>query len=183
MKTKQLIVMGVALILGTGILFLAEASDNKRSTRQKQPSDSIETVSQKKTEKKPDRDIQLRQFMRLKLQASNLILEGLVTEDFKKINQGATQLGKMSAAEKWRASNDPLYLQHSSDFRRLVDKLKKKAANDNLDACALIWLDVTMSCLECHEFVRSVLIAEDGRDKQKQLSLLSPVQTSQRQTR
>jgi len=86
MKTKQLIVMGVALILGTGILFLAEASDNKRSTRQKQPSDSIETVSQKKTEKKPDRDIQLRQFMRLKLQASNLIMVGLATENVKKIS-------------------------------------------------------------------------------------------------
>ena len=174
MKNTKILTAGIVLFLGAGYLLYAEAAKegNKPSKRQ-QPENTI-SVSQKKADKKPDQDLQLRQFMRLKLQASNQIREGLVTENFKKISDGAAQLGKMSAAEKWRASNDPMYLQHSGDFRRMVDKLKKKAADDNLEACALVWLDVTMSCLECHEFVRSILIANGENKELDRLSLLTP---------
>ena len=78
------------------------------------------------------------------------------------------------------ASNDPVYLQHSGDFRRIVDKRMKKAADDNLEACALVWLDVTMSCLECHEFMRCILVANDEHSDLDQLSLLTPAKLRER---
>jgi len=114
------------------------------------------------TEKQPARSdpAPLRGFMRLKLQASNHILEGLVVDDMKKVTTGARMLLEMSVEEHWRASNDMLYLQHSREFRDSVKKLQKKAKDHSLDGVALAWMDVTLNCIECHEWVRNTLIAD-----------------------
>jgi len=109
-------------------------------------------------------------FMRLKLQASNHILEGLVIDDMKKVNTGASMLLEMSVEEHWRASNDMLYLQHSRTFRDSVKKLQEKAKKNSLDGAALAWMDVTLNCIQCHEWVRNVLIADSSVD----LQLFSP---------
>jgi hypothetical protein len=98
--------------------------------------------------------------MRMKLDASNRILEGLVVDDLKLVVKGSEALLKMSAAEKWRASNDMMYLQHSRDFRRSVETLRNKAKKQSIDGAALAWVDVTMSCIQCHEWVRNVLVAD-----------------------
>ena len=100
----------------------------------------------------------LRKFMRRKLGSSTRILEGLVTEDAGKISRGATELLTMSEEEKWRASNDMMYLQHSREFRDTVRKLHVKAKSGSLDGAALAWIDVTMSCISCHDWVRDVLV-------------------------
>lgn len=112
----------------------------------------------------------LQGFMRLKLRASNHILEGLVVDDMKKVNTGARMLLEMSVEEHWRASNDMLYLQHSRTFRDSVKKLQKKAKDHSLDGVALAWMDVTLNCIECHEWVRNTLIADINVD----LSPISP---------
>ncbi|MDA0835481.1 MAG: hypothetical protein O2955_11285 [Planctomycetota bacterium] len=130
---------GIALL--TGSLFFLNAADKKP-----------------KSNKKPDKD--LSEFMREKLAASNQILEGLATEDFKLIQDGAVKLQDLSQAEKWRISNDVMYKQHSSEFTRVAAQLQKQAKEGNLEGSALSWLQATMSCIECHKFVRSTLIAE-----------------------
>ena len=99
--------------------------------------------------------------MYAKLQASQLILEGLVTENFVMIADGAGKLEQLSQAEEWRISNDAMYRQHSAQFQRIVKQLSKSAKEKNLDRAALTWLEATMSCIECHRFVRAVLIAEE----------------------
>ena len=106
----------------------------------------------------------LKGFMRMKLNASNRILEGLVIDDLKLVVNGSEALLKMSAAEKWRASNDMMYLQHSRDFRQSVETLRNKAKKQSLDGAALAWVDVTMSCIQCHEWVRNVLVADHPND-------------------
>lgn len=144
MLTRQLngkslaLVCGIALVAGGA--FYLNAADAK-------PGD-----------KKIDKD--LSEFMREKLAASNKILEGLATEDFKLIQDGAAKLQELGQAEKWRISNDVMYKQHSSEFNRVAAQLQKQAKEGNLEASALSWLQATMSCIECHKFVRSTLIAE-----------------------
>jgi cytochrome c556 len=100
-----------------------------------------------------------RQFMRNKLDASQKILEGLCIEDFNLIEQGADALLKIGNAEEWRISNDPIYRQKSSEFLRVADRLKKRATEKKLDGVALTWVETTMSCIECHRWVRAELIA------------------------
>ncbi len=109
----------------------------------------------------------LSKFMRAKLNASELILEGLALENFALIQKGAKELEKISSAEEWRISNDVMYRQHSNEFQRVVSRLVKAAEEERLDGAALSWVEATMSCIECHRFVRAVLMA----DKTTQLDL------------
>ncbi|QDU40197.1 hypothetical protein Mal4_45520 [Maioricimonas rarisocia] len=112
-------------------------------------------------EQESDKAVVLREFMRRKLAASSKILEGLVIEDTRLIREGAQTLNEMSAAEKWRVSNDVMYRQFSAEFRRITQKLDEAAQEGNLDQATLKWVDATMSCMECHRFVRGMLITDE----------------------
>jgi hypothetical protein len=101
---------------------------------------------------------ELRAFMRTKLKASNQILEGLALEDTDLIQEGAKTLAEMSTVEKWRVSQDPMYRQFSTEFTRNANKLLEAAKERNIDRAALRWMDTTMSCIECHRFVRNDLV-------------------------
>ena len=107
-----------------------------------------------------EKKTELQIFMRGKLQSANQVLEGLVTEDFSLISKGAGELKKISDAAKWRVSNDAMYRQHSAEYQRKVAQLEQAAADKKLDAAALAYTNVTMSCIECHRWVRATLIAD-----------------------
>jgi len=108
----------------------------------------------------PKKGKPLNDFMRRKLHASNQILEGLVTDRMSIVESGAKLLLEMSDAEQWRASNDALYLQFSRTFRDSVETLIDKAERKSIDGVALAWMDVTMNCIQCHEWVRNVMVAD-----------------------
>ena len=115
-------------------------------------------VKKPKAEKPVNQE--LRAFMRTKLKASNQILEGLALEDTALIQEGAKTLAEMSSVEKWRISQDPMYRQFSSEFTRNSTKLLEAAKEGNVDRAALRWMDTTMSCIECHRFVRNELVVK-----------------------
>ena len=108
----------------------------------------------------PNQKNDLQIFMRGKLQSSNQVLEGLVTEDFALILKGAGELKGISNAAKWRVSKDMMYRQYSTEFQRKVAELEQAATNKKLDAAVLAYTNVTMSCIECHRWVRATLIAD-----------------------
>lgn len=108
-------------------------------------------------------DTPLSEFMRKKLGAADMVLEGLVLEDDTLVKQGATALNEMSKAERWRVLNDPLYRQFSADYQRLTQQLIDAAEKKNFDQAALRWIDVTLSCMECHRFVRGVRVSSIDR--------------------
>lgn len=109
-------------------------------------------------------DVELRAFMRRKLDATSLILEGLAVEDLDLVQQGAKTLEELSSAEKWRVSTDVLYRQHSAEFIEIARELGKAAEEGNMDRAALKWVDATMSCLECHRCVRTMsIVGTSGR--------------------
>jgi hypothetical protein len=105
-------------------------------------------------------DLPLREFMRRKLASSNKILEGLCTNDAKLVRDGADELNQMSSVERWRVSNDPMYRQFSGEFRRITQQLKEAAEKEHMDQAALKWMNATMSCIDCHSFVRGIMIAD-----------------------
>jgi hypothetical protein len=105
-------------------------------------------------------DLPVKDYMRKKLEASNQILEGLCTEDSELILQGARTLNEMSQSERWRVNNDPMYRQFSGDFREITQQLIEAAEEKNQDRALLKWMDATMSCIDCHSFVRGIRIAD-----------------------
>jgi exonuclease VII small subunit len=131
--------LAVVLLAGTAGLWLAQKSEGDD-----EPAEPV-----------------LNKFMRVKLDAANQVLEGLVKHDFGRISQGAKQLRQMSDAEKWRVFNDAMYRQYSAEFRRIVRSLEKSAKEEKLESAAVHWIQATMSCIECHKHVRAVLISTD----------------------
>ncbi len=105
------------------------------------------------------KEAQLKIFMRQKLEACHQILEGIATENGELIKSGADTLTELSAAEEWRVSNDVLYRQFSMEFQQTAKKLSEAAAKENFDEVTLKWISATLSCVDCHKFVRGMRIA------------------------
>jgi len=147
-------------ILSLGLLLVAVgggwrmASDSSQAATQPQPKGQGTTATEPK--KTP-----LQLFMRKKLEATQKVMEGLVVEDYEMIAQGAKQLKAISAAADFVVVKEAMYTQHADEFRRVVDRLEKQAKEKRLDGAALANMDLTLSCIECHRFVRSTLITNN----------------------
>ena len=102
-------------------------------------------------------------FMRAKLGHSQKILEGLLTEDFEMILTNAQKMSLLTRTLDWGMLETPEYLQRSMEFRRSVDQLAAAAKQNNLDGVALAYLDVTINCVQCHEYVRKATPANSNR--------------------
>lgn len=123
--------------------------------------DQVAPAVKEQAEKKPgNRKVAMKTFMRKKLESSQSILEGLALEDFELIGKGAKQLMTTSAAAEFMVINDPLYTEQADEFRRIVAKMEKAAKEKRIDGATLAYMDMTMSCVECHKYVRNVLIAQ-----------------------
>jgi len=121
--------------------------------------DSPEVKQKSAPAAKAKPEMELAKFMRKKLEASNQILEGLVTEDTQLIVKGAKTLAEMSAAEKFQVHNDVIYKQCSAEFQKAAKSLVEAAEKENFDGAALKWIDTTMKCIECHKVARGLRIA------------------------
>ena len=100
----------------------------------------------------------LSQKMRLKLDASTKVLEGLTVEDADLIREGANEMAEQSQAEFWQVLTDSDYRDFTRDFRSSMRRLKAAAEKENFDAAALEWIAATKCCLDCHKHVRSVKV-------------------------
>ncbi len=99
------------------------------------------------------------EFMRLKLDHSQRVLEGLALEDFQMLAKHSQEISLLSQASSWRVLQTPEYLQYSAEFRRTADALTEAARNKNLDGAALRYVDLTLKCVNCHKYVRGVRVA------------------------
>jgi cytochrome c556 len=154
--TKPLALTAITAII-LGIVWHSPAAARKAAPK------PAKSKPDKSREKKP----LLSKFMREKLTASSQVLEGLCTEDFDLISKGAKRLKTVSSAEKWRVSNDAMYRQHSAEFRSGVDKLLKAAQAKKIDSAALAWTKTTLNCIECHRWVKAMLISGDRPSRRK----------------
>ena len=100
------------------------------------------------------------QLMRMKLEHSQKVLEGVAVEDFKLISDNARSLTALSQAAEWRVFQTPEYRQYSAEFRRTADALAAMADAKNLDGAALNYVQLTMTCVNCHKYVRVIRLAQ-----------------------
>jgi hypothetical protein len=104
-------------------------------------------------------DKKLAALMHKKLDRSQKVLEGLALNDFKMIARNADELIDISKEAEWLVIKTPQYEIHSSDFRRTAESLVKNAREKNLDAAALNYVELTLTCVKCHKYVREVRMA------------------------
>ena len=94
--------------------------------------------------------------MKQKLKHAQTVLDGLATNDFTKISKSADELLFLTKEEEWKVLRTADYENYSNEFRRNVQGLMKNAKDENLDACALSYVELTLTCVKCHNHVREV---------------------------
>lgn len=146
MKTQSLIALSAIAVSVTAI-GLATGTKSGRE----RPAADEKAVKPEKT--------RLHLFMRGKLAASQNVLEGLVTEDFDKIQKGGKKMVAMSLAADWKVLQSNTYAQYSGEFHRSATRLVSMAKKKQLDSAALSYMHVTMTCINCHKYVKKEKIA------------------------
>lgn len=93
--------------------------------------------------------------MREKLEATHGLLEGLVKEDFAKIETHAQKLANISHATEWHKLDDADFLHYAKSFQNSADFLVQEAKKKSVEGVSMGYVRVTLDCMQCHNFVRA----------------------------
>ena len=89
-----------------------------------------------------------------KLAAAQKLLGGLALNDFPAIKENASILNDLSKQAAWKMIETPRYESYSDEFQRITLKMAQQAKDRNIDAVALSYVDMTLTCVKCHQHVR-----------------------------
>jgi len=91
-------------------------------------------------------------WMKKKLQYSQSILSGIVTEDFELISKNAASMKALDGLEKYVHPRGEYRMQLQALFAN--DVLLRNAEEKNVDGAALAYVQLTMSCVNRHKVLR-----------------------------
>ena len=92
--------------------------------------------------------------MERKLIHAQGILNGLALQDFDKITKETDALILARTEATWKLNDSEKYLRHAVTFDEQLQRIKKAAKNKNVDAATLAYVDMTMTCVKCHDTLR-----------------------------
>jgi hypothetical protein len=95
-------------------------------------------------------------WMKQKLVASQNILGGLTKADFEAIRLNAESMLFVGYLEKWVRADMPGYQNMMRDFEYANKQLVRASRDKNLDSATLGYVQLTLSCVNCHKVVRDV---------------------------
>jgi hypothetical protein len=98
--------------------------------------------------------------MKSKLHYSQGVLEGIATENYNLMATNAQNLSGLSQAANWQIRQTPEYQRFTTDFRRQADALAKSAKEKNVDAATVAYFQLTVSCVNCHKYLRGASTAK-----------------------
>lgn len=103
--------------------------------------------------------------MKKKLALAQTILEGLALEDFKKIKTGADDLVVVRQHAAFMVSKTPKYESYTNDFQRQLEEIQKAAQKKSIEAASLGYVEMTLTCVRCHQYVRDEKIGAAPPDR------------------
>jgi hypothetical protein len=93
-------------------------------------------------------------WMKQKLVASQNLLAGLTMADYPAIEKNAQSMIAVGYLEKWIRADTPEYQTMLRDFLYANKSLTLAAREKNLDGATVAYLQLTLSCVNCHKVVR-----------------------------
>ena len=93
-------------------------------------------------------------FMQRKLQHAEKVLEALTKEDFDGIVTHSQAISLLCEDELWMVLQTPEYRERSKEFQRSINSITDAARKKNLEAAALAYVDATLKCVNCHQYIR-----------------------------
>lgn len=92
--------------------------------------------------------------MRQKLDRAQRLLEALSLADFTRITSNAEDLQRISLEARWTMPHSPKYAEYGQDFRSALERLVRASENNSIDGAALNYVQVILTCVQCHKVVR-----------------------------
>ena len=92
--------------------------------------------------------------MRDKLTYATKALEGLSMEDYAKIAEAGNMMGMISRAASWHIIPTEQYARMSRNFQEQARDLERHAKEKNLDAASLDYMRISLTCVQCHDYIR-----------------------------
>jgi len=102
-------------------------------------------ASQTEREAKPSQEI-----MWKKLDLSHGALDAIALDDFEALEAYASDLVALSVAGELNIGDTESYRQKSREFREAAQALGRAAREQEAEAAALAYVDLTLRCLSCH---------------------------------
>ncbi|MBX3415157.1 MAG: hypothetical protein KF708_20905 [Pirellulales bacterium] len=100
-------------------------------------------------------------WMQKKLEYSQRILSGLATEDFEALRKNATAMQNLNRIEGFARRRDAKeYRTQLQIFEYANSELIRSANQQNIEAGALAFTQLTLSCVNCHKVIREPELAE-----------------------
>lgn len=115
---------------------------------------TVPSYEGEKTQPKTDDEQGTRKFMRQKLGAMKQVMRGIVTEDYAAIRRNAKAMKKMGSGVEWNIVQGPIYGNHRASFQRSAELLVQAADDKNADGAMLVYMQMTLNCIECHHYTR-----------------------------
>jgi len=93
-------------------------------------------------------------FMKRKLEHAEKTLEALAKEDYDAIISHSQAISLLCEDELWMVLETPEYRERSKEFQRSVYNITEAARKKNLEGAALAYVDTTLKCVSCHQYMR-----------------------------
>ncbi len=93
-------------------------------------------------------------WMKKKMEYSEKILAGLAKADFEAIEKNAKSMNALSQIEKWVQTGSPGYQAQLAALRSANKSLMRTAQEKDVDGASLAFMQLTLSCVQCHKIIR-----------------------------
>jgi hypothetical protein len=95
----------------------------------------------------------VKSLMKAKAGYAHRLLDAVVLGELDTVRDQAFRLKAVAETGDWNVMKTPEYVRESEAFVRAADRLQQSAASENVEAVALSYVEVTLSCVRCHQHV------------------------------
>ena len=107
----------------------------------------------------PGQTVATGRVMREKLTDAQKILEAIMTSDYALLERYSADLARLTQTQAWSVLKSPEYARQSAVFVQAAEDLADAAKRRDLDAAAARYVTLTLTCFECHRYVKNSRIA------------------------
>lgn len=93
-------------------------------------------------------------WMKKKLEYSENVIEALATGDFDKLAENARSMTQLNAIEEFVRGRDETYRHELHAFEHASRQLLQQAEKENIEGATLAYMELTLSCVNCHKHLR-----------------------------
>lgn len=94
--------------------------------------------------------------MKAKAGYAHRLLDAVVLGELDTVRDQAFRLKAVAETADWNVMSTPEYVRETEAFVLAADRLLQSAASKNTEAAALAYVEVTLSCVRCHRYVRGL---------------------------